>query len=139
MRSLYVEHEPVKLICTGKTRAMQSMAKECDINLILKKYAKTGMINHVNEHKGNYADLPSDLDFHAAQQILIDAENAFESLPAVVRKKFDNSPGDFLAFVQNPENLPEMEKMGLTNPNVKFTVEQPASEPAPDPQPPPTE
>ena len=32
----------------------QSFTKECDINNIMKKYQKTGAIDHVNKHEASY-------------------------------------------------------------------------------------
>ena len=36
----------------GRTR--QSMRDECDINAIMRKYIKTGAIDHVNKYSGEY-------------------------------------------------------------------------------------
>ena len=34
----------------------QSFADECDINNIMKRYIKDGVVNHLNTYQGNYGD-----------------------------------------------------------------------------------
>ena len=45
---------------------------------------------------------------------LLEADQAFNPLPAAIRKKFGNDPKQFLEFVHDEKNLPEMAEMGLT-------------------------
>lgn len=94
----------------------QSFKKECDINHILSKYQKTGLVDHVSKYQGNYDDLSEPVDYQTALNIVINAQHSFESLPSSIRKKFNNSPQEFLEFVDNPDNLPEMEKLGMIPP-----------------------
>lgn len=94
----------------------QEFKRECDINNIMARYLKTGIIDHVNKFQGDYADLGTPCDFQTAQNILIEAEDAFASLPSKIRKRFDNNPGEFLAFVQDPGNEQEMRELGLLKP-----------------------
>lgn len=112
----YDEKPPVRFECTGPTMAKQSMAAECDINLIMAKYEKTGLISHVKEHGGTYGNFISDVDYHNGCNAIIAAQNMFESLPAGVRKKFDNDPANFLAFVQDPDKEKDLIEMGLASP-----------------------
>ncbi|AXL14479.1 internal scaffolding protein [Microviridae sp.] len=91
----------------------RSFAPECDINYIMAKHAKTGMIDHVNRFEGDYSDLPAAPDLHTALNAVKAAEAAFMSLPAVVRSKFSNNPEEFLSFVENPDNASELVNLGL--------------------------
>lgn len=95
------------------TKAKQEFKDECDINTIMRKYRQTGLFEHVNRYQGSYGDLGEPCDFQTAQNIIIEAREAFESLPAVMRKRFDNNPHDFLEFVHDPANKAEMIEMGL--------------------------
>lgn len=97
----------------GKTMTKQSFKKDCDVNNILKKYERTGLIDHVNKFEGKYGDFTSTQDYQSCIDQAIKAEEMFMSLPSSVRKRFDNDPGQFLAFVDNPENLGEMIELGL--------------------------
>ena len=48
-------------------------------------------------------------------QIVATANSMFQDLPSSIRNQFQNDPGQFLDFVQDPENLEEMREMGLAN------------------------
>lgn len=106
----------VQLTCLDETRTVQSEAESCEINNIMRKYERTGLIDHVKEN-GRYEDLPGEVDFHEAMNLVSEAQQSFDDLPATIRKEFHNSPGEFLSFVENPENVERMAELGLTNPS----------------------
>lgn len=93
----------------------QSHSDETDINLIMAKFQKTGLINHVKEG-GRYEDLPSDLDYHTSMNLILRAQESFERLPSSIRAEFANDPERFLSFVENPDNVDRMAELGLINP-----------------------
>lgn len=103
----------------------QEFKKECDINNIMARYLKTGIIDHVNQYQGDYSDLGEPVDFQTAQQILIEAQAAFASLPSKIRKRFDNSPNEFLEFVHDPKNHEEGVALGLFKKSSPITPEPP--------------
>lgn len=108
-----------------KTLTKQSFKDECNINNILARYIKTGVITHVNNMVPQYGDSPS-LDLLEAYQIVEQAQNSFMALPAVIRAKFDHDPAKFLEFVEDPQNAHLFAEYGLTN--------APEGEPAPTPE-----
>lgn len=127
----YKEHKRVSIDFTDThSLAKQSFAAECDINNILKKFEKTGMIEHVKEHHGHYGDFIGAPDYLTAMNAIVEAQEAFDSLPAKVRKRFANDPKEFLEFVQDPDNREEMQKLGLLEP-----PQEPTVAPAPTPKP----
>ena len=77
------------------------------------KYQKTGLHSHVSHHQGNYGDFMQATDYHTAMNQIIAAGDAFNSVPAEIRAHFENDPGKFLAFVQDPENESGMRELGL--------------------------
>jgi len=93
----------------------QSFAGESQINNIMAKYEKTGVIDHVKNH-GGYVEMPSGVDYHDALNLSLDAQAAFDELPAKIRKEFDNDPETFLTFVDNPANVERMAELGLIEP-----------------------
>lgn len=93
----------------------QSFAQESEINNIMARYEKTGIIDHVKQH-GGYADMPAGLDYQSALQLTIDAQLAFNELPAATRREFGNDPFEFLAFVEDPANVERMGELGLLEP-----------------------
>lgn len=96
----------------GKSRTKQSMKDECNINFILAKFQKTGVIEHRKTYEGNYGEFAA-IDFHEAMNIVAEAEEMFLTIPAEIRKKFNNDPGEFLKFATNGENIVELRKLGL--------------------------
>lgn len=120
----------------------QSHKKMCSVGSILKKYKKTGLIDHTTSVPGKYADYPNYIDFHLMQVKIANAKSMFESIPSHIRAKFDNDPGKFVDFASNPENRNEMLEMGFDGDNLPEPVEapqdpqpEPAPEPAPEPVP----
>lgn len=96
----------------GPSMTKQAHKDECDINHILQKYRKTGLISHYMEG-GTYQDLPSGLEFHQAMNLMLSAERTFEQMPSHIRRRFNNDAATFLSFCENPENLEEMYDLGL--------------------------
>lgn len=109
----------------------QSFKDECDINNIIKKYKRTGVLTHVTSAVGQYGDYSSVPDFHEAMNIVARAQQEFELLPAALRKRFANDPAQFLDFVGNEANLPEMRSLGLLNPEVPAPNVAPLEAPEP--------
>lgn len=95
----------------------QEFSEECDINTIMARYEETGVVSHINKREPMYIDftmLPGDLAGMLAQLKL--GEDAFMSLPASVRKEFDNNAINFVDFASDPENLDKMREWGLAPP-----------------------
>lgn len=135
IRSAYDPPQRVPLTCEDVSLTKQSMSEECDINYILRKYQKTGVVDHFKKHEGRY-DIFAPVDFHEAMNIVADAQSMFSELPSSVRSKFDNDPGTFLNFANNPANHDAMVELGLGKPPDISTAPDLAKgkpDPAPDP------
>jgi phage internal scaffolding protein len=101
-------------INTGReSKVEQSHSKQCDINYILKDYARTGIIKHAHQNQGQYDDVSS-VDFQTAMDVVADTKSMFESLPAATREQFGQDPKNFINFCRNPENGLKMQEMGIT-------------------------
>lgn len=94
----------------------QEFQDECDINILMDRYEKTGAFTHVNKATPIYMDVTEIPDLRGALDIMREATVAFNSLPAKVRKEFDNDPQLFVDFAQNPDNLDRMREFGLAPP-----------------------
>jgi len=79
---------------------------------------------------GSYGDFSTAPDYFEAQQLLLRARSQFESLPANVRRRFDNDPSKLLAFVGDRSNLAEARELGLLKSEEPAPV---ASEPSKEP------
>lgn len=113
MRDSFKPHGRVIANIHGPSKTKQSFREESEINNILARYTKTGIIEHVAKHGGSYSDVPSAADFSEAMNLVTDAQRMFIELPAEIRSKFSNDPSEFLDFVSDPDNLGEMVEMGL--------------------------
>ncbi len=114
--SLLVRPRPHAKLFPLPSRAKQSFLEECDINTIMRKYEKTGLLDHTNTHQGDYGDFLGYEDYQSSLNQLLQAQEMFASIPAQIRAKFDNDPATFVDFAQNPENLAEMRELGLAPP-----------------------
>jgi phage internal scaffolding protein len=131
----YSERNRVSLDCGTVSKTQQSFKKECDINNIMQKYNKTGLVTHVNNYNGDYSDVSNVPTYHEALGIIEGAHTAFNTLPSEIRKMFDNDPGRFLDFVHNSDNVEAMREMGLMKPSDAVVDLDPQPEPKqPEPE-----
>lgn len=118
----------VRTTFEGPSLTRQSMAESCDINVIMGRYLRSGNIDHLARHGGEYG-FASSQTFHEAMNIVRKAEEMFSDLPALTRKRFGNDPAAFLDFVQDVNedgelrNLDEMRKLGLAVPEAAPVAE----------------
>lgn len=113
IRTRYMGSKKTPTILEPGSRTKKAMKDECDVNKIMKKYKTTGLITHVNQTKAQWGDFSDASDYQQALNSLINAQESFERLPAVVRKRFDNDPGKLLAFLDDESNNEEAIKLGL--------------------------
>lgn len=111
----------VQISFADEGRTLQSSQDECNINLIMSKYAKTGMVDHLSRYGSEYG-FASSVDFHEAMNIVAKADQMFSDLPAKARARFGGDPAAFLEFVQDEENFEEAVFLGLADP--KLAVEE---------------
>jgi len=110
-------HASVGMSDWGPSLTRQEFADECDINQIMLRFEK-GDVPGFEPRVPMYVDLtvlPADLQSSLA--VLDAAQASFMSLPASVRREFDNDPHLFVAFAQDPGNLEQMRTWGLSPPD----------------------
>lgn len=95
------------------TLTKQAFGPECNINNIMARYQKSGVVEHINNRTPVYGDFAEIPDYQTALDIVYTAEDAFLQLPSQVRKFFNNDPSFMLAFMQDPKNLDTCQKLGL--------------------------
>lgn len=94
----------------------QEFASECDINTIMSQYQSTGIMPNLNERAPQYLDCTElGNDFQYMQNQVIEAQALFDDLPSKLRNRFQNDPAQFLNWVSDPLNRPEMADLGLLN------------------------
>lgn len=110
----------------------QHHEKACNINNIVAKYAKTGLVDHVQNLPGRYGDVTG-ADFQAAQNLVAEQVSLFNELPAEVRGKFENDPAiylDLLATDQGIDTLAGMLDDEMTDKRSPEIVQETASDEA---------
>lgn len=102
----------LKTVNTGKGLTEQCHKDQCDINIILDDYARTGFMRHAKENKGRYDDVTA-VDFQKSMETVANVKSMFEGLPAAIRQEFSHDPANFLNYVQNPENVKALTSRGI--------------------------
>lgn len=116
-------------------RTKQSMEAETNINNIMAKVMKGGELEHISEALGEFRDMSGIPDLHEAMTIVANANSLFQELPAEVRKACDHDAGNFLPWLDDPENRDDAIDFGLlTGPKSVPTPPKPEETPI-DPEP----
>lgn len=120
------------------SRTKQSMHDETEINNIIAKYRRTGVVEHLAKYQGDYGEF-ADLDYQTALNQVIAANEMFASLPADIRGRFANDPAGFIRWVNDSDNESEARELGLLE-AAPLVIEPtpgplPGNEPAPAPEP----
>ena len=101
------------LVCGDESLTHQEFASESDINNIIGAFGigenplepqKWVTDVDITDAPGSFQDILNQWNVAARQ---------FADLPARVRTRFDNDPAEFVKFVSDEANLPEMVEMGL--------------------------
>jgi len=126
---------PVPLFFGPSDRSLtqQQFVDECDVNNVIKRYRVTGLARQ-RVGEALYLDVSNMPDYHEALNAVNAADQAFASLSADVRTKFDNDPALFVDFMSDPANQDEWISLGLAkdtrSPKVVEVPAKPAEGPA---------
>ena len=107
-----IKSRPHAITFTQPSMAQQHQKDEVDVNKIMERYTRTGVIDHVNKYQGQYGEATG-ISYHEAMNEIIKADDMFMELPSKVRKRFGNDPAQFLEFVSDPDNHDKIYEYGL--------------------------
>ena len=110
------------LHCEDASLAQQHFKEECDINTILQKFNISGILPE-STLSPRYGDFTGIGDYHTALNRVIAAQDEFDGLPATIRARFNNDPAELIEFLENSENRPEAEELGLVEKAAAVVVE----------------
>jgi phage internal scaffolding protein len=113
IHSVYAPPEVPGVVC-GQSRTQQHFKAECDINTVVERYLRTGLMPQLGTPM--YGDFTNVVSYQEAQDAVIAANAAFETLPSKVRERFSNNPGKLLEFLADEANKDEAVKLGLIEP-----------------------
>lgn len=101
----------------GPSMTRQEFTEECDVNAIMARYEKSGIWPfQPKDQVPVYYDFVGMPDLQDAMASMMQAEDAFMSLPAIVRKEFDNDAVRFVEYASNGDNLAKLREWGLAPP-----------------------
>jgi len=119
------------------SRTKASFAKDADINNIMSRYQKTGVLVdplRINPNRRpNFGDFSDICDLASMISRIRDVETSFRVLPASVREKFDNEPAKLLDFIADPANLKEAIELQLLPASMMPEPKEAAPEGTPTP------
>lgn len=117
-------HEPSK--------TWQAAKDECDVNLIIANYNRTGLLGHLNPRQAMYGDFSQALELREAIDLARAAEADFMALPANIRAMAQNDPVVFLEMLADEGAVAALKAAGLPV-QEPGTVETPKEETAQPP------
>lgn len=118
------DEEHKGIIFTSDSLCQQHFRDECNINVIVDRYVKTGVMEHLADVPPHFADvseIPTDLA--SAYDAVFAAESAFMSLPSALRKSLDNDPARLDAWLHDDKNRVDAIKYGLLADNSAVSQE----------------
>lgn len=119
-------------------RTIQSFKDSSDINIMLERFGVRKVAAQPQELEYYNGEFDSELTYAAALDQLRTANNAFATVPAELRARFDNDPGKFLGYINDKANADEARKLGLLKP-LPPPVQPISVRVIPEPTPPPRE
>lgn len=101
---------------SGPSLTQQSAKDECDINIIVERAKRGADLSQLSRGPGFYGDFTGLPSYRDALIMVNKANEAFMTLDAQVRKRFDNDPAKLLDFLADDANREEAQKLGLLKP-----------------------
>lgn len=100
--------------CTAEEDvAQQQFKNEVDMNTIVKRFGYALELNVGAAGPGEFGDFSAGVDFQAAMNRVVEAQQAFARLPAALRARFGNDPARFLDYVHSSDNVAEAVELGI--------------------------
>jgi len=97
-RPVYLpEMDPETGLTISKTT--QDDVKACDINNIMARFIKDGVVTHLNRTQGRYGDA-TQVQYETAFELINKADATFATLPAEIRENYRNDPANFLGAIE---------------------------------------
>lgn len=121
----------------GSSLTQQQFREECDINTLIERFG-LGYSMPENFRMPTYGDFSGINDYHDACNLIAEAGEQFDSLPAAIRARFNNRPHELMDFLDQESNREEAVKLGLVAappapPVVPVVIPPHQGSPVPDP------
>lgn len=115
IRSRYSVQKPSAGIVFDKpSKTIQSEYPQTTIDYYLRRYSQTGILGDpLRGQKAQYGDFSDLSDFAEMQNKVAQTKEYFASLPAEIRRKFNDDVNQFVGFVADPENVDVCVELGI--------------------------
>lgn len=98
-------------------RTKQAFKDEVNINNIIARYKLTGNLpDSARAALAKFGDFSNVPDYQSALNTVMVAQEVFSNMPSALRNRFDNDPGEMLAFLNDSRNRDEAIKLGMIDP-----------------------
>lgn len=127
-------HERIRVLhpTGGPMMTKQEMALDTDVNIIMNKWLHAGVPPAHTGREARYGDFSGEMSYQQSLNAVLEAQQMFDELPALVRKACDNDPGKFLEMCADESRIEELKKLGLVEerlpPFVRVLREEAAAE-----------
>lgn len=108
----------IRLETQGTSRTLQEPTLDTDIHNIMKKYVHTHGSIPMAQITNTILDFSDSNDYQEHLNRIIEAEQAFASLPATIRRDFQNDPKNLVAFLSDDKNYDKAVEYGFIDPSV---------------------
>ena len=102
---------PVIDIDPAEDQTQQHFERETNINSIVSRYQKTGVLPTALIREVQFGEVGPDL-VQSLNKIKA-AKEQFMQLPAKIRDEFENNPDHFLRFLADPHNFEKAKSLGI--------------------------
>lgn len=96
----------------GVSSTVQADMADADINTIVRRF---GLVGEMPEALGipQYGDFTGISDYRSALDAIGYAQEQFAQIPAEIRAKFQNDPGEWMSWIHDPANVREAISLGF--------------------------
>lgn len=117
----------IKMYCNQESLTRQEFKDDCDLAKTIARFTKTPDGLRSIEMSKSYVserfdDVSNVVDYQVALNQVNAANQAFDRLPSILRKRFEHDPSKFLKFVDDPKNEAELRSLGLLKPKAESPV-----------------
>ena len=102
--------------CDTASHTQQHFADETDINKLIDIAMKTKSVDallSMQTKSARYGDVSNLSDYQRSLDIVFDVEDRFMSLPATLRRHFNDDPAEYIDFISNPDNHAKGVELGI--------------------------
>ena len=125
MKKIITENGRTRVVTafTEPSMTQQQFKKDCDVNVIIKKYRQGHAITHISKHEGGYGDFTEISSYQDALDKVITLNQGFSRLPSETRTRFNNDPGRLIDFINDERNTDEAIRLGLLEKRLRTKLE----------------